>query len=285
MTTQQKKTLQDAKEEQRMYYEMLEDDLRIDVKKRIPHPPIAISYGKHSIITSNGKKEYETPIATYGNFSFIQAPPKSFKSYFVSLLASAYLKSQNRFVGNEFIGHRDGKRVLHFDTEQGNWHSQRTFRRVFDMSSEPEDYHTYALRPLSYKDRMGFIEHKIYEEKQKGLGLVIIDGIADLVSDVNDIEQSNLCVQKLMEWTANSNCHIITVIHSNWGSDKPTGHLGSFCEKKAEVQIKLERDYDNHCVNVHCKRTRNFPFQDFSFKINSYGYPEVMGVGFTDLPF
>jgi hypothetical protein len=53
-----------------------------------------------------------------------------------------------------------------------------------------------------------------------------------LVSDVNNLEESNACVQKLMEWSAIYNCHIITVIHSNYGSSKPTGHLGSFLEKK-----------------------------------------------------
>ena len=37
-----------------------------------------------------------------------------------------------------------------------------------------------------------------------------------------------------MEWSQKFNCHIITVIHSNFGSDKPTGHLGSALEKKRE---------------------------------------------------
>jgi len=59
---------------------------------------------------------------------------------------------------------------------------------------------------------------------------VIIDGIADLVSDVNNLEESNLVVQKIMKWSAELDCHIVTVIHSNFGSDKPTGHLGSFLE-------------------------------------------------------
>ena len=43
-----------------------------------------------------------------------------------------------------------------------------------------------------------------------------------------------------MEWSAKFNCHIVTVIHSNYGSEKPTGHLGSFLEKKTETQIQLE---------------------------------------------
>ena len=41
-----------------------------------------------------------------------------------------------------------------------------------------------------------------------------------------------------MAWSTVYDCHIVTVIHSNFGSDKPTGHLGSFLEKKAETQIQ-----------------------------------------------
>jgi len=36
----------------------------------------------------------------------------------------------------------------------------------------------------------------------------VIDGIADLVSDVNNIEESNTVVQMLMKWTEVHNVHI-----------------------------------------------------------------------------
>jgi RecA-family ATPase len=112
----------------------------------------------------------------------------------------------------------------------------------------------------------------------KDIGLVIIDGIADLCSDVNNIEESNAVVQKLMKWTKELNCHIVTVIHSNFGTDKPTGHLGSFLEKKAETQIQLELNTVNkELVTVSCKRSRNASFDTFSFKVNKYGLPQVEG--------
>ena len=43
---------------------------------------------------------------------------------------------------------------------------------------------------------------------RKNIGLIIIDGVADLCSDVNSMEESNYVVQKLMEWTSDLNCHI-----------------------------------------------------------------------------
>jgi hypothetical protein len=90
-------------------------------------------------------------------------------------------------------------------------------------------YQTYALRTINYKTRIKFIEWTLEQNKGNNGLVIILDGIADLVSDVNNLQESNLCVQKIMEWSARYDCHIITVIHSNYGTnDKATGHLGSF---------------------------------------------------------
>ena len=277
--------MNDDRETKRMYCELLEADLSIDLEKDLSPPPVAITFGTHEYKTSKGKIIEETPMATYGNFSFIQAPPKSYKSYFVSLLASVYLKSENKWAGEKFKSYSNGKRLLHFDTEQGAWHCQRGARRIAEMAGTSDKYESYALRTIPYKERMDFIDYKIWQNEDDDIGLVIIDGLADLVGDVNDIDQSNKCVQKLMEWSAKRGCHIVTVIHSNYGSDKPTGHLGSFCEKKAETQISLEKDENTNLIQVKCKRSRNFCFSTFDFKINNYGFPEVINQAFPDLPF
>jgi hypothetical protein len=267
-----------------MYYEAIDADLRIELDEEVPAPPVALSFGTHSYTTRKGTKTEETPIATYGNFSFVQAPPKSYKSFFTSLLVSAFLKD-NRWAGKKFSSYKKDKDVYHFDTEQGRWHCQRGFRRVSEMADTLEDYHTYSLRTIGYKQRLGFIEYVLSNAKEDSIGLVVIDGIADLVSDVNDIVECNICVQKLMEWSAKYKCHIITIIHSNHNSTKPTGHLGSFLEKKAETQISLNREEDSKIVNVSCKRSRNYGFEDFDFFINRFGYPEVIDASTPDIDF
>ena len=148
------------------------------------------------------------------------------------------------------------------------------------MNDMPDDdnYYTYALRTMSYKDRVDFIDYILNDKLEgKDIGLVIIDGIADLVADVNNLEQCNEAIQKLMSWTDELQCHIVTIIHSNYGSDKPTGHLGSFLEKKAETQIKLEKNGVNQgWITVECKRSRNKSFETFSFTINEKGLPEFV---------
>ena len=261
--------------------EFLYDECIINplIKQKPPIP--AISCGIKTYESKEGTFEYPIPIGTYGNFSFIQAPPKSKKSFFVSLLSATYLANEINGFTKDLKGHRDGKHIIHFDTEQSNFDAYRCFRRPIEMDSSNniESYHTFALRQLNYKERVDFIEWYLYDNlKKENIGLVIIDGIADLCSDVNNIEESNAVVQKLMKWTKELNCHILTVIHSNFGTDKPTGHLGSFLEKKAETQIQLELNTVNkELVTVSCKRSRNASFENFSFKVNKYGLPQVEG--------
>jgi hypothetical protein len=276
----------EEKEIKRMHMQLLEGDCYIDAEQDLEYPPIALSFGEQTIQTKKGNKTYPVPIGTYGNFSFVQAPPKSKKTFFISLLSAVYLKGTLDGFGGDLKGHREGKCLIHFDTEQGKFHAQKVFKRVLDMTGlNKECYHTFGLRTLSYKERIDFIEYYLYDKMEgENIGLVVIDGMADLVSDVNAIEESNLAVQKIMEWSAKLNCHIVTVIHSNFGSDKPTGHLGSFLEKKAETQIQLELNTVNKdLVTVSCKRSRGFSFDNFSFKVNALGYPVVEGAAYDPL--
>lgn len=255
--------------------ELLVEKCYIDPNEQIEHPPVAISLGEHSYKTKDGIQTFPTPIGTYGNFSFISAPPKHKKTFLVSLLSAAYLGGDSkRFVG-KIKGHRDDKCLYHFDTEQGRFHAQRTFRRVLDMCKlEQQCFNTYGLRSLMYNERLALIEHVL--KYSNDVGVMVIDGVADLVSDVNNIEESNMVVGKIMKWTEEYQCHIITVIHNNHNTNKPTGHLGSALEKKAETQILLEKDENNDSIiKVRCKASRSKSFDDFSFFVNDYGYPEV----------
>jgi len=268
----------EEKTTQNMLMELIKEECSIDTSEVMDYPPTALSLGETIIKTKKGNITFPIPIGTFGNFSFVQAPPKTKKTFFISLLASVFLSGNNNF-GGKIKGYRNNKCLLHFDTEQGSWHAQRVFRRVQDMAGVKDlgCYQTYALRTINYKQRLEFIEYCLEENKNKN-GLVIIDGIADCVSDVNNLEESNLCVQKIMQLSARYNCHIITVIHSNFGSDKPTGHLGSFLEKKTETQIQLEANTVNkEWITVKCKRSRGYAFETFSFSVNDFGLPYVVG--------
>jgi len=274
------------KDASRLLMQMFEEDCLINPLEKIEYPKPAISFGFKSYESKDGEITYPVPIGTYGNFSFVQAPPKSKKTFFVSLLSAVYLADKLQQFGGELRAERQNKHLIHFDTEQSNFHAAMVFKRPIDMTGIKTDkYHTLALRQLSFKERVEFIEYYLYDKLDgKNIGLVIIDGIADLCSDVNNIEESNNVVQKLMKWTKELDCHIVTVIHSNFGTDKPTGHLGSFLEKKTETQISLELNTVNKgLVKVSCKRSRNAPFEDFNFKVNNFGLPQVEGAFYDPL--
>jgi hypothetical protein len=240
----------------------------VDPEEKVEYPPIAIAKG-----STGGNNPIPLPIGTYGNFSFISAAPKSKKTFLVSLLAAAYLSCDKKYT-KDMVGSRKNKKLIHYDTEQGRFHAQRTFNRVFRMCDNTEDYFTYALREYSPFERLEFIDWHLYNVENPGL--VIIDGIADLILDSNDLVQSNKLIQHLMKWTQDLNIHIITVIHSNFNSDKATGHLGSFMEKKTETQISLQLSPDDiDLAIVKCRRARGYPFEDFAFKIESDGLPYI----------
>ena len=265
--------------EQNMLMEFIADTCYIDITKKLEYPPVALSYGEKVLQSDKGDTIVPIALGTYGNLSVITAPPKTKKTFFVSLLASAYLSGKNIYSG-QIKGHRGNGDLIHFDTEQGNWHASKVFKRPLDMDTSIKEnkYHTFALRTVGFKERLEFIEYYL-KEKIKEPSLVIIDGVADLCGDVNNIEQSNNLVSALMRISTQCNVHIICVIHQNYGSQKlGTGHLGSALEKKAETVISLEANTVNKdWITVKCGRSRGYSFETFSFEVNKKGLPTIVG--------
>ena len=271
-------------EEDRMAMQMLEEEANVDISEVIKYPPVSLSCGSYIDRDVEGNEiEYPIPIGTDGNFSFVQSFPKVGKSFFISLLVSAYQSGGNKYSGN-IKGHRRGRKIIHFDTEQGKFHCQKVFRRPVIMNELQTDdnYHTYALRAMTPNERVNFIEYILFDKyNENKIGLIIIDGVADLLNDVNSMTETNYVVQKIMTWTAKKQCHLLTIIHQNFGSDKPTGNLGSALEKKAETQIKLEKNEVNKgWITVECKRSRNRSFDPFSFSVNDNILPEYVNNDF-----
>ena len=264
--------------EQNMLMEFIADTCKIDINEKIDYPPVCLSYGEKVLKSDKGDNIVPIALGTYGNLSVITAPPKTKKTFFVSLLASAYLSGTNIY-GGDIKGHRASGELIHIDTEQGAWHCSKVFRRPLDMDSNiPKDkYHTFALRTIGYKERLEFIEYYL-KENIKEPSLLIVDGVADLCADVNNIEQSNHLVSALMRLSQQQNVHIICVIHQNYGSQKlGTGHLGSALEKKAETVIALEANTVNkEWVTVKCGRSRGYCFDTFSFEVNEKGLPTIV---------
>ena len=257
-------------------FKKMADDSYVDIEEELEKPPIALSIGT----VKYGNEVYDKPFGTFGNFSCIVGESKSKKTFLKSLFVASFIGGKTIEYGKDIAGKRTKDMfILDFDTEQGKWHSQRAFKRVTQMvGSNYEYYKPFYLRRYTHRERIDFIEYMILEsEYRDNIGLVAIDGFADLLSDVNNLEEANLLTQKILKWTDMSKCHLLGVLHNNYGSDKPTGHLGSAILKKSETVCVVKSDAGiGDYVNVKFTHTRSWNLDDFKFYIDNYGLPRIV---------
>jgi len=249
----------------------IESESFIDPSIVLKPQPIALSLGENEYKGNY----YPTPIGSYGDFSCIVGASKAGKTFIKSLIVSGYLGGNSNFY-SDIKGHNNtDKFVLEFDTEQSHYHTQRVTRRVIEMVGVNDDrYKTYSLRQYDPKTRFEFIDYMLFESEYRGhIGLVSIDGFVDLVTDFNSLEQSTQLTEKLLQWTAKTNCHITGILHKNFGTAKPVGHVGSSVLKKAETVMFIEKE--NELTKVTCEYSRNIPFNEFYFEVDKNHLPKV----------
>lgn len=264
-----------VKNEVNINFQNIYDSAFVDVSKKIEYPPVAISIGEHSL----GSKTFPIPFGTYGNFSCIVGASKSKKTFLKSMIMAAYIGGNTNQYADSIKTHRDRECfIIDIDTEQSAFHAQNVFKRVLRMTGmEKYDYYRpFALRPYEPRQRLEFIEWLIYESDMKdNIGLVGIDGLADLVDDFNDLKESQKAIQKIMKWTDDKQFHLTTILHSNYGSAKAVGHIGSSVLKKAETVCSVVNN-ETH-VTAHFTHTRGFPIADFDYDVNDKGLPYIIG--------
>ena len=106
--------------------------------------------------------------------------------------------------------------------------------------------------------------------------LVVVDGAADLILDVNDSSESAKLATMFMDITKELNNHVVTVLHTNPGGDKPRGHLGTNFLNKAQALFIVRADGDISTVSV--ERCRDIAVDDFAFTINKEGLPVLASI-------
>lgn len=247
-------------------YSELVNKLSINIEHEYHHPPIVIN-----IIQNNERFRF----GTLGNISVIGGKGKSRKTFFVSaLLASALTGNKILNIKCNFLN----KQIVYFDTEQSEYDLYTSAKRAVLLNQSiihPDNYKIFCLRSLFPTERLIFIEN--YLENNKNIGLILIDGIRDLLVDINNIDQSVELVTKLMQWTKVYNIHASVVLHENPGSDKLRGHLGTEIQNKAESVITIEKPIDNKEISIiKAKFFRGTKeFEDYAFQINERGLPEL----------
>jgi hypothetical protein len=210
-------------------------------------------------------------ISSIGNILTIVGKAKSRKTFFLSLVVSSFLKRENN---NEIFRTnipKDKNKILVFDTEQSNTDAQVIYERVKNQinGESMDNLIVLGLRTLSPAERLSFIEETI--NNIDDVFLVIIDGIRDLLLDINNAIESTLITHKLMKWSGSRKLHIINVIHQNKIDNNPRGHIGSELKNRSESVISIEKK--NEVSIVKQMELRGKDFKSFAFSINEYGTP------------
>jgi len=246
------------------------ESCRIDVLEVIPSPEIAWE------IRDDNSEEFNI-LGTHGNFSLVKGKAKSKKSFFINMaIAAAVGKGllQNKL---RSLLKDNFNKVLYFDTEQSKYHVQKAVKRICTQIGVgiPSNLNTYGLRKSSPSERLKLVEYAI--ENTPKLGFVVIDGIRDLITSINDEAEASNIASNLLKWTEEYNIHIVVVLHENPGSDKARGHIGTELMNKAETVIALQVDkYDENVSTVTAGFCRNKSFKPFAFEITDDGLPKII---------
>lgn len=247
--------------------------LRIKATDKIKAPPIAIK-----LLNSDSKF---CPSFTLGNFSGIIGKAKSRKSFAVCLMASSALIYEP--IDNRILCSlpEDKREVLYFDTEQSSYDVLKVAKRICALSGNQNNdkLHLFALRSKTPAERLKLIDYAINEFKN--VGLVIIDGIRDLISSINDEAEGTMVTSKLLKWTEEKNIHIVTVLHQNKGKGNTDarGHIGTELINKAESIFSVTVDSNDKDVSIiEAEQTRGIAPDPIPFKINAEGIPFVCDI-------
>ena len=140
---------------------------------------------------------------------------------------------------------RDGKeplKVLWFDTEQSKQSTldiiQNRIVEMFHRKVDPDTpFPNECLRTFNVRfdncemRRQGFLELVPFIKPD----LVILDGIRDLVTDINDGAEAQRIMEEMLALAQANNCCIIAVLHQNKSGESrdPRGWLGTELLNKA----------------------------------------------------
>ena len=129
--------------------------------------------------------------------------------------------------------------VMWYDTEQSEESTQDILKnRILPMTGITEEdfpeerFQIFNVRGESYSDRLKMLEVAVPRYKPD---LVILDGIRDLVADINDGVVAQDVVERLMHLASDNRCCMVCVLHQNKSVEDKNlrGWIGTELKNKA----------------------------------------------------
>lgn len=205
------------------------------------------------------------PIATLANHSLILGKKKSRKTLFITWLIQQYFL-QNKGVPDD---------VIIFDTEQGKSHVWNILEKIRRLTGHKLPI--YFMRGMAPAERRDFIKNTVKFSVKKPK-IIVIDGVRDLMSNINDADETTEVIVWLETLLLEYNVHIMEILHLNKTDNNARGHIGSELLNKAQVTIELEKDEKTGVTIVKCESSREKDFETFSFTHGIDDLPEITGM-------
>lgn len=220
------------------------------------------------------------PCFPRGELVAVTGRAKSGKTFLTSILMNLCLCQESLSIRRI---EEDMLRLLWFDTEQSEESTQEILRdRILRMCHDDsvveqflEDYcHVFNVRADFWQERLPLFETAI---QQYHPDLVILDGIRDLVNDINDGVLSQEVIERLMHLASQGECCIVCVLHQNKASEDKNlrGWIGTELTYKSFEVYECEKDADR-IFSWKQVMTRKYDILDtLRFIVNDQGLPEL----------
>ena len=211
----------------------------------------------------------DVPLGTQGNILCITGGEGTGKSnYVTALIAGAIGQSDNNkdkvmdTLGVSVCENSKRKAILFYDTEQSEVQTYKNITnllRCCGRETMPEYLKVYCLTGMSRKERLQAIIQSMdkFHYQFRGIHMVVIDGIADLIKCANDEAESIAVVEELYRLTGIYNTCIVTILHFIPSGLKLRGHLGSELQRRAAAILLIEKDTDPSVSVVKALKVRD----------------------------
>ena len=234
-------------------------DYFINVGMEIEEPPFLV-------------RQFDVGCNPVGDISAVKAKSKNGKSHFCAILCASVLGCDDFGFTSNF----PDASVLLCDTEQAAYNSVKIVRKIHALlgwpTHEPNDrLEALNLRSYAPKERMRIITK---EAKRLRPTLVVIDGVADVCENFNDVTESNATINALMKLSTECKTHILCVLHENKAKDDNgmKGHLGTLLLQKASDVWQVAKGADGIFTATHTD-TRNILCEPVTFGLDGHGVP------------
>ncbi len=200
---------------------------------------------------------------------------KTGKTFITSMLMTCCINKQ--VLGFERVDEAPLK-VMWIDTEQSLATTKRILKdRVGKMIGDTEfpdnQFFVFNMRRRTPKERREQLELAIETYKPD---ICIIDGVADMIDDINSGTDSTEFMQLLLSLAQEHKCNITANIHLNRTGDKFNlrGWLGTLMLQKSYEVFNCERQADNKTFAVGMLFSRQCqPCENMYYRIDEQGLP------------